>query len=59
MNTELVEKYQLKYIMLVKEFVKEVESGCPFPELKVIMNEMKVIGISLEHLLEETRSVAA
>jgi hypothetical protein len=48
METSLAEKYQLQYMLLVKEFITEVEKGVEWADLKPTIIEIN----NLSHVLE-------
>ena len=41
MEKNKAEKYQLRYMLLVKEFIGEVEKGKSWPQLKPLVQEMR------------------
>lgn len=43
METNIVEKFRLQYLLLVKEFLFEVEKGTEWQELKPMIQEMKTL----------------
>lgn len=49
-QNQMAEKYRLQYLLLVKQFVGEVEKGREWPELKPILLEMKKVNHCLECL---------
>lgn len=50
METSLFEKYQLQYLLLVKEFITEVEKGVEWTNLKPMIVEMNSISKVLESI---------
>ena len=48
METSLAEKYQLQYMLLVKEFIAEVEKGAEWPELKPMIHQMRNLDQCLD-----------
>lgn len=49
-QNQMTEKYRLQYLLLVKEFVDEVEKGREWQDLRPILLEMKKINHCLECL---------
>lgn len=50
MEPNMAEKYRLQYLLLVKEFISEVEKGTEWIDLKPILQEMKKVDNCLECL---------
>jgi hypothetical protein len=50
MERSLVEKYELKYLLLVKEFLTEVEKGVEWADLKPTVIEINDISHVLESI---------
>ncbi|MCE3282399.1 MAG: hypothetical protein K0Q66_1136 [Chitinophagaceae bacterium] len=48
MQKEMAEKYRLQYLLLVREFLGEVEKGTEWNAIKPILQEMKRISHCLE-----------
>lgn len=50
MKTDMAGRYQFQYMMLVKEFLDEVEKGTEWVKLKPIVQEMKRLDHDLSSI---------
>jgi hypothetical protein len=50
MKTDMAGRYQFQYLMLVREFLAEVEKGTEWARLKPIVQEMKRLDHDLESI---------
>jgi hypothetical protein len=48
MQNKMAERYRLQYLLLVKEFLDEVERGTEWVAIRPILQEMKKINHCLE-----------
>lgn len=55
----MAERYELQYVVLVDQFLRAVEFGADWLELKPLLNEMKKVCVCLECIEGFSRPVSS